>query len=141
MGRAVSVKHSEAGQHLQRDIGKGSEGPKEAGHTQRKVRAALHPNIWEGTALHPPVGREGQDRSLAASVQPPPVPAKMARDVKFDIRAAGRVAVLDSTAAQAGRLVHVGASKEVGRIRPCARSPEHQTCLGSEPQAADRPCG
>ena len=37
----------EAGQLLQRDIGRGLEWPEKAGHTERKVRGALHPYIWE----------------------------------------------------------------------------------------------
>ena len=138
--RTQGLRTNKVEQHLQRDIGKGSEGREEAGHAQRKVRAALHPYIWEGTALHPPVGQKREDRSLAASVQPPPVPAKMARDVKFDIRAAGAVAVLDGSTAQAGRQVHGRGSKEDGRIKPCTRSLEQHMCLGSELPAADMTC-
>ena len=60
---------------------------------------------------------------------------------QIDIWAAGGVSVPDGSTSEASCQVPWYCSKEVGRIRPHARSLEHQTCLGSEPQAADGPLG
>ena len=78
---------------------------------------------------------------MVAAVQPPPVPAKMAGDVGFDTRAAAWGAGLRGSAAQAGREVNSCGGEEGGCIRPRTRPVEQQSCLGTKPQAADRPSG
>ena len=58
-------------------------------------------------------------------MQPPPVPAKMARDVRLDIWAAVGDAVLRGTAAQAACQVRGSGGKEGGRIRLRTQPLEH----------------
>ena len=131
----------QVGRHLQKKIYKGLQWPEQAGHAQRKVWAPLHPYVWERTALHLPVGRDGEVRCLGALEQPPTVPAEMPRDVRFDIRAAGGITVLDYTTSKARHEVRSCRRKEVRRTGPDAWPLKDEPRRGPGPQAADGPPG